>query len=458
MDWLTLAKEKELELIENLRGILAIPSLLDEDKATEKAPFGPEIRRALDHMLNMAKMDGFKVTDVDGYAGIIEYGEGDEIIGVLGHLDIVPIGEGWSKDPFAGEIDKGYIFGRGAIDDKGPTIAAYEALKIFKEQNIQTNKKIYLILGCDEETGMRCMDYYKKHAPIPARGFVPDADFPVIYGEKGILNVELKANTTTVIKKLVAGERPNIVIGRASATVSGKAHKELFEFYLSVNQLTGTVEEVGMETTYSIEGVFAHGATPQFGVNSAVHLLNFIGTAYQDEFAKTFAQLLSDYRGTKLNIDFNGAHMGELTMNVGIVKIEDQKEAITLDIRYPNDTSFETIMENIKQSVQTASFPIQVEVLAHKGPLFNDPNSELIKILDSSYRKYSGDNFSPLKTMGGGTYARSFENFAAFGPEFTHEPIPSFVGAPHQKDEAAKIEDLVKACAIYADAMYQLTR
>lgn len=458
MDWMTLAKNIKQSLIEDLSGVIAIPSLLDETTAKDQAPFGQEIRKALDYMLELAKRDGFKTTDVDGYAGIIEFGEGEEIVGVLGHLDVVPPGEGWQHQPFVASEDRGYLFGRGTMDDKGPTMAAYYAMKLLKDSGIKLNKRVFLILGCDEETGMRCMEYYKKHAPIPDLGFVPDADFPVIYGEKGILNVALKSSLPTVIQQFHAGQRPNIVIGQALATVIGEAQPELFNFYLKAHHLKGTITVTAEGVQYFIEGESAHGAFPENGNNAGVHLFRFIAGAYQDQYALTMAHILNDYYGKDLGIMYQGSHMGYLTMNVGIIDVTAEQQTINLDIRYPNDFDYQEILKRMESTLNQYQSGITIEILAHKEPLFVDPNSTLVQTLVACYRKYAKDDVTPIKTIGGGTYARCFDNFVAFGPEFAHIEKPDFVGDIHQADEAASIDQLILSCAIYAAALYELTR
>lgn len=456
MDWLKLAQDQESALIEDLKQLIAIPSLLNEAESQAQAPFGLETRRALDFMLDLAQKDGFKTHDLAGYAGIIEYGEGEEIVGVLGHLDVVPTGTGWRTDPFTGVVDRGYLFGRGAMDDKGPTMAAYYALKIIKQLALPLNKKIYLILGCDEETGMRCMEYYLKNAPIPQIGFVPDADFPVIYGEKGIINIALKSTEPTVIQTLKAGERPNIVIGEATATVAGSALKEQFESYLRAHNLTGQLTEQADQTSYTIVGEAAHGSLPETGNNAGLHLISFIAGAYNDAYAIAINKLLSNYYGKGLNILHFGTHMGYLTMNVGQLDITQDQQTIILDIRYPHDFAFEQLMDNLIGACEAVNPNINVDVLAHSKPLFVDPNSSLVKTLVNCYQSITKDEQSPAKTIGGGTYARCFENFVAFGPEFAHLARPDFVGQVHQANEGISLKELMTATAIYAKALAEL--
>lgn len=460
MNWLQEIENYKEDFLRDLRGLLQIPSVRDIQSKSEGAPFGKACREALDYMLALGEREGFTVKNIDGYAGVIEYGEGEESVGVLAHLDIVPIGEGWSKDPYAGELIDGYLFGRGTLDDKGPGMAAFYALKMIRDKGIKLNRKIMLLYGCDEESGMECMKYYAEHGEIPTLGFTPDADFPVIYGEKGGLHVRMAGNCDTVISSMHAGERSNIVIGQASAVVKDwkDAYRDLFDFYLKSNGLEGSVQVEGDHAHLHIDGVFAHAAMPYNGVNAALHLLNFVGSAYGDKFASDTYYMLKDWQGKPLGIDIDGAYMGFLTMNTGIVNIEDGCGDITIDIRYPNDANVETIMNGFYTAAKNLDYAWDIELVKDTKPLFVDPDSELVSTLSSVYREYSGDEFTPNITIGGGTYAKKFKNFVAFGPEFPNREHPShmFVGGCHQKDEAVFLDDLMMATAIYTAALEKL--
>lgn len=463
MNWLTELEAYTDAFVQDLRGLIAICSVKDETSVSDKAPFGAGCRKALDYMLELGKREGFLIKDYDGYAGVFEYGEGEESVGVLAHLDIVPIGEGWSKDPFLGEIVDGYMFGRGVLDDKGPAMAAFYALKMLKDKGILGKRKIMLILGCDEESGMECMNYYTKHGEIPTLGFTPDANFPVIYGEKGGLRVEMDGTCDTIITSMHAGERSNIVIGQASAQVSDwkEEYLDLFLFYLRANDLQGSVETLdGQHALLHMEGVFAHAAMPYNGVNAALHLLNFIGCTYGDKFAMDTYAMLKDWQGKPLGIDIDGAYMGFLTMNTGIVDIENGKAHIVLDIRYPNDADPQAIMQGIETCAKQLAYPLDIKMTNNIKPLFVDPHSPLVMTLSEVYQAYTQDTFTPNITIGGGTYAKKFENFVAFGPEFpnSEQPAHMVIGGCHQKDEAVKVSELMKAAAIYTAAIERLAK
>lgn len=450
------------QMLEDLSGLIAIPSVRGASDQKQNAPFGTQCRRALDYMIQLGKREGFAVKDIDGYACVLSYGEGTESIGVLGHLDVVPEGNGWSKEPFVLTKCDDVLFGRGVSDDKGPGIAAFYALKMIKEAKLSLSKKVMLIYGCDEESGMECMDYYVKHAEIPQMGFVPDADFPVIYGEKGMMHIELSGTYNSVIQRLSGGERANIVIERAEAVLSewDEEKAQLFDFYLKANQLQGDVAYNGKEATIRIIGKSAHAATPYLGVNAALHLLNFIGSAFADEFAQKTYALLHDWQGSGLHCAIEGAYMGFLTLNTGIIAMKDHKASILLDIRYPNDIDADYIIKQVNEAVCALTYPLEPIVKKQGNPLFVDPNSELVTTLVDVYRSYSNDSFYPAKTIGGGTYAKKLPNFVAYGPGFPRSAQDTAleIGGPHQPDEGIYLTDLQKAVAIYAEAIYRLAK
>lgn len=460
MNWNIEVKKYEEQFKKDLKELVAIPSLRDKSTASENAPFGVECRRALDKMMSIGQEAGFNVKDIDGYACVIEYGEGEESVGILAHLDIVPIGDDWTHDPLGCEEVDGYIFGRGTLDDKGPAVAGLTAMRMLKDNGIKLNKKIMLICGCDEESGMECMNYYCDHAEIPTMSFTPDADFPVIYGEKGIMQLVLKGNAETPILSMHAGERPNVVIGKADAIVKDwqEEYVDMFDFYLRSNNLEGSIEYMNEGVKLHIDGESAHASLPWRGTNAALHLINFIGAAYENEFCANTYKMFANWRGNGVNIDKEGAYMGFLTLNVGVINIEDNLAEVVIDIRYPNDTNSDNIKTGFKQAFETFDYPLTIAECSDSTPLFLDPTSDMIQTLMSVYREYSGDTFTPSMTMGGGTYARKLPNCVAFGPEYPVERRKTTmkIGGPHQSDEAVHIDDMLCAAAIYAGALEKL--
>jgi succinyl-diaminopimelate desuccinylase len=448
------------DMLNDLNTLVQVESTRDLSTAAEHAPFGKNCRKVLDHVLAIGQRDGFQTEDIDGYAGLITYGQGTETFGILGHMDIVPIGDDWTKEPLQVTLKDGYLFGRGVLDDKGPFMAAYYAVKMIRDLHIPLKKRIMMIAGCDEESGMSCIEYYKKHAEIPQTGFVPDADFPVIYGEKGGLHVSLKSHDHTVIEKLNAGSRPNIVIGKADCYVKtiSPQQRKLFDFYCAANHIQGTIKETEGSVQLHIDGVFSHAAMPWLGINAAMHLLNYVGIAYGDQLANDLYSILYDWQGKPMDLCQNGMYMGFLTLNVGMIRMENDETSVLLDIRYPNDTNAQEIMDHINQACEALPSKVEAHLDSDMVPLFVDPDSDLVNTLMDAYRKYTGDTFSCPITIGGGTYARMLDHFVSYGPVMPREQktTDDFVGGCHQRDEGIKLDDLLTAAAIYAEAIVRL--
>lgn len=452
MNFLEHAKAYENEIIKDLSDLISIASLLDETTKTEKAPFGRKVREALDWLLTKADSEGFKTTDVDGYAGVVSYGEGKKAISSLGHLDVVPADGEWFKTPFEPFIKEGYLVGRGSKDDKGPTIAAFYALKILKDLNIQLDKRIDLIVGCDEETHMRCMEYFKEHYPLPLMGIVPDADFPCVYGEKGILQFKVILPNNTKIKSMKAGSRSNIVIGQAAALLdeSVTIDHQLYEVYLKSQHLSGTIND----NNIALIGKAFHASLAHKGINAAIKLLQFIGASTDDESLSDLAYKLSDPFGLNMDIAYDSPYMGPLTMNLGVIDVNEESINLTIDIRYPHELKGNDIINKIQEQLPEAV----ITEVHDSQPLFSDPQSDLTKACLQAYQKVTGDMHTPALTMGGGTYARVLPNHIAVGGEFPQVTDPKWVGGPHEINEAVHIESLIKAVAIYCEIFVELAK
>lgn len=192
MDFSKAVKNEMNPLAEDISRLCRINSA--EGDAKPGMPFGEGPAKALEAILAIGEAMGFRTVNYDNYVGEIEYGEGDEMLGILGHVDVVPAGEGWSRDPWGGEISDGVIWGRGTLDDKGPMLTCLHALKIIKDMELPLNKRVRLIIGCNEETDWKCMDYYLNEVKpeLPTIAFSPDSHFPVTYAEMGMLQFRLE--------------------------------------------------------------------------------------------------------------------------------------------------------------------------------------------------------------------------------------------------------------------------
>ena len=448
------------DLLKDLFELLSVRSILGTD-ITEETPFGSGPREALDLILSFGERDGYKTKLVENKAGHIEVGQGEELFGILGHVDVVPVVEAdWTSHPFKPEIRDGKIFARGSLDDKGPTMAAYYAVKLLDKLGVKWNKRVRVIIGSDEETGFRCVEAYFKHEEQPASGFTPDAMFPLVYAEKARATFDHKlkfvledGNYNYKLVKFNGGQVLNMVIASAKAELVGEVSdiKEKFENFLAQEKLDGevTVEDI---IKLTLKGKAAHGSTPQYGINGATKLAEFLSTLGLDNNGKNFVnyiveKLANDPFGEKLGIDYSDNEMGEATYNYGILDYDLEKKVgiVSTDCRHPMKFDLVARLNGVKVD------NIDIEVTSTKEAHYVPKDDELVTTLMDVYRKYTGDTENDAFVLGGGTYARCLKKGVAFGLLF-----PGKQDTMHQANEFLEIEDLLLATAIYAEGIYKL--
>jgi len=448
------------DLLKDLFELLSVRSILGTD-ITEETPFGSGPREALDLILSFGERDGYKTKLVENKAGHIEVGQGEELFGILGHVDVVPVVEAdWTSHPFKPEIRDGKIFARGSLDDKGPTMAAYYAVKLLDKLGVKWNKRVRVIIGSDEETGFRCVEAYFKHEEQPASGFTPDAMFPLVYAEKARATFDHKlkfvvedGNYNYKLVKFNGGQVLNMVIASAKAELVGEVSdiKEKFENFLAQEKLEG---EVTVEDTIklTLKGKAAHGSTPQYGVNGATKLAEFLSTLGLDNNGKNFVdyiveKLANDPFGEKLGIDYSDNEMGEATYNYGIIDYDLLKKVgiVSTDCRHPMKFDLVARLNGVKVD------NIDIEVTSTKEAHYVPKDDELVTTLMDVYRKHTGDTKNDAFVLGGGTYARCLKKGVAFGLLF-----PDKEDTMHQANEYLEVEDLLLATAIYAEGIYKL--
>ena len=448
------------DLLKDLFDLLSVRSILGTD-ITEETPFGSGPREALDLILSFGKRDGYKTKLVENKAGHIEVGEGEELFGILGHVDVVPVVEAdWTSHPFKPEIRDGKIFARGSLDDKGPTMAAYYAVKLLDKLGVKWNKRVRVIVGSDEETGFRCVEAYFKHEEQPASGFTPDAMFPLVYAEKARATFDHKlkfvdedGDYNYKLVKFNGGQVLNMVIASAKAELVGEVSdiKEKFENFLAKEKLEG---EVTVEDTIklTLKGKAAHGSTPQYGINGATKLAEFLSTLGLDNNGKNFVdyiveKLANDPFGEKLGINYADDEMGEATYNYGILEYDLERKigVVSTDCRHPKKFDLVDRLNGINVD------NIDIEVTSTKEAHYVPKDDELVTTLMDVYRKHTDDTKNDAFVLGGGTYARCLKKGVAFGLLF-----PGKEDTMHQANEYLEVEDLLLATAIYAEGIYKL--
>ena len=451
------------EMVSALQGVLRIPSV-KAPAAGEKAPFGQPVRDALDYTLALCERLGFRTKDVDGYACHAEFGQGDEMVAALGHLDVVPEGDQWVHAPYGAELDGGYIYARGASDDKGPTYAALFAAKAILACGLPIRRRIRVIFGCDEESGFGCVEHYFNVAKEerPRFAFTPDAGFPLIYAEKGIANLVLEKPLPTGqsplrIASAHGGLRPNMVPDSAEASLTGapaalmRAAAQLTKFW--DKNVSHEVSASGIHVKAG--GKSAHGARPGLGDNAVARLAHALATLDLPEKDVWLNWVIEtvDPTGGALGIAKVDDIAGPLTSNLGILEYTGRNSVrLTYNIRYPVTWNIEALLEThrpVREAHEWELAEYHDQPPLHV-PLDREPVSTLLRV----YQEETGDTTSRPGTMGGGTYARATPNAVAFGAGF---PGGSD-GPAHEPDERIAVESLVKAAKIYAHSLYELAR
>lgn len=443
-------KHYEEEAFFLLSKLISFPTVLENFTPSEKYPFGESNAQALKFLLEYANHDGFHTKNDDYFAGHIEFGQGEEILGILAHIDVVPVQKTeWDTNPFTLTIKDEKMFGRGVVDDKGPLVATYIAMKILKNLGFKPKKKVRLIAGCDEESGSRCLTHYFKKHELPHIGFSPDAEFPLIYGEKAHLQYDFlgEISTEEIIIEFDCGQRYNVVPSQASMTLKVDYEKEFLNF-LQKHNYQGTIDN----HKYIAYGVASHAMVPQNGINASFILFEFLNEVHPTPLSNFFITYLTfDPFGKKMGYDMYDDKMKELTSNVGVVKIDNGHIKIGMDCRVPREEHFEKMKLKIEEAAKTAS--LTVEILNFGGYHYVDPDGHLVKTLYQIYQDVTNDYDSKPLTIGGGTYAKFINNAVAFGPLMVGRE-----DVCHIANEYMYIDDFLKTIEIYALAIYELTK
>lgn len=467
MEWFERTKPYEADLIADLNQIVKIPSILDPNTQSDRTPFGVDMARALAKMEELAARDGFRYGRVDNMVTWIEYGPADaaETVAILTHIDIVPAGEGWLRDPFKPEILDGLYFGRGAADMKADLMSTYYAMKYLADHEITLTRKIRLIIGTDEENGWRDLPRYFEVEGEPTMGFSPDGAFPVVNGEKAFQTVQLRfANQTTgdyVLRRFIAGSRPNVVPGEARARVSVpnpvQVQNEFATYLAQYPFLSGQSEVRDQEVRLLLKGVQAHGAYPQDGENAGTYLANFLRRFAFNADAKTFLDFIGrvvhdDIGAENLGLRYHDDVMGDLTLNVGVMRFSQNGQGtILLNFRYPQGVNVQAVTTQVQRHL--GDFVATVEVWpGGMEPHLVPETDELVGTLSLVYAKQTGMYMNP-RTSNGGSYARLLKRGVAFGGQFPDVPVTS-----HQANESTPVANLTRSMAIFAESLLKLAK
>lgn len=437
-----LTEKIKSDYLESLKTIVSYPSVLNEGE--NGTPFGQSIQNVLEKMLEITRSLGFKTyIDPKGYYGYAEIGQGEELLTVLCHLDVVPAGDlsDWETPPFEATIKDGWIHGRGVQDDKGPSLAALYAVKALMDAGVTFNKRIRFIYGTDEETLWRCMARYNELEETATLGFAPDSSFPLTYAEKGLLQIKLHGSGSQELA-IEAGEAFNVVPAKASYTgnladsLEVELKKQAFEYERTADTVT-------------VIGVPKHSKDAAEGVNAIVRLATGLNPLIQHSAIQFIAEAVrEDATGSRLFGEISDEPSGTLSFNVSGLSLDQDKSEIRIDMRIPVLADKDKLVQELSQIAE--EYQLRYEEFDYLAPLYVPLDSELVSTLMAVYKEKTNDD-SPAVSSGGATFARTMPNCVAFGALF-----PGALQTEHQANERTVIEDLYKAMDIYAETIYRL--
>ena len=489
LDYEKYLEGNEQEMIEALQTLLRVnteqaPAVRTKDG--QVYPFGAGNQECLEKALALGQKLGFVTKNVDNYGGHIDWPgsgkpvldeagqvighEAPKIVAVLGHLDVVPAGDGWDFEPYGAEVKDGWIYGRGTTDNKGPVISCLYAMKALKDAGYVPQNTVRLILGLDEETGSSGMVKYFEKVERPDFGFTPDADFPIINGEKGIITFELAkkfgrsqaGSKGLELRSLTGGTAPNSVPDRCRAVVrndAAGAYDKIKEKAAAWRELTGhklTCKGMGKSLELVASGVSAHGAHPDRGLNAISIMmeflgqLNFVNEDHNDFIAFYNRCLAYSHDGAGMGIDLEDEPSGKMVCNPGLAEISPEAGKITINLRYPVTSGPDSIFEAMEPLL--TRYNMGRIMLRHQPPIYLDLENPMVQLLVGIYRRQTGDETSQPLVIGGGTYARCTPNIVAYGAAF-----PGDEDLMHQKNERMSIERFRTMTKIYTEAIYKLS-
>ncbi len=436
-------------MISDLRRIVRIPSVMG--KPTANAPFGEKPARALEEMLEICAEKGFSVRNIDGYVGTADLYPAEETpeLGILCHLDVVPEGNGWSVPPFELTEKDGKLFGRGAIDDKGPGIAALWAAKAVMESGKKLNKNLRLIFGTNEENGSADLAYYRKKEMLPKMLFTPDGSYPVINAEKGMLRVSFKAKTGDRIIRISGGNAVNAVPEYAESIISGNGTEipEITEIAEKFRGISVFAEMLGENIKITVKGKSAHASLPENGANAVTALLAILSEINADKTVSAISEAFpyGETDGFSAGIKCSDSLSGGLTSVLSVVHCSDGELEAKLDIRFPTEKTSGEILALLRKTADDSGIEMRTDMISEPHHVSED--SLLVQKLLEVYESVTGEKGRCI-AIGGGTYVHDIAGGVAFGAEF-----PGEENNMHGADEFILRESFIKNAKIFASAI-----
>ncbi|MDR2102356.1 MAG: Sapep family Mn(2+)-dependent dipeptidase [Treponema sp.] len=426
----------------------------------EHEPFGPGPARAIDRGVELGKKYGYETENDDYFTlSFLRKGKTEKELGILGHIDVVPEGNGWTFEPYQGLIRDGYIIGRGSGDDKGPSVAALYTLRALDDLKVELNHGIRVIWGANEESGMEDVKHYlKTHTRFPDFTIICDGEFPVCIGEKATLSGDLvfDIGEDSNLLDFYGGVAGNAVPDRAFLTIKADLEQVKTSLAGTDAEISGRDGEVKIE----VRGIAGHAAHPEGTVNAIQKLAAHVSagqllTGKARGAVQFIAEAFADYYGAGLGIAHEDEVFGKTTHIGGMIRFEGGRLRQNFNSRVATRGDPADLLPGLYALAEKHHFV--TENIRHGLSRYNAPDSPPIQVLVKTARQFLGEDLKPPYTTGGGTHAKYFPNAVPFGAKIPEpEGAPKKYGSEHEADEGIPLEDLLQAVKIYTVALIRL--
>jgi len=408
---ITWIRNNQDKLVKFIQDLVRIPSVSGEEEEIQKFIYKKLTELELNPKLIYPDIealrksnDFFETTSFTKYgykdrpnvAGILKGTGNGRSICLSGHVDVVspePV-EHWSRNPWSGEVDGDFIYGRGAGDMKAGVASIIFALQALKETKTQLKGDVFIETTIDEEDG----------------------------GIGGNLYMRLTQPKTDAA---IIPEPGGYAISIASAGV----------MYFRV----------------IVTGVPAHAATAHYGVNAIVKMVPIIEalTSLNIERQKTIS-----YKYAEVDPSMKGK---ATTLNIGVIKAGDWPSTVPalciLECRigFPPGETREMVMSQIERTIQNIANkdrwlkdnPPKIEWFGWKArPHEQNPEDPFVQLIDKKIQEFSG--IKPIYIGGSSGLDARF---------FVYNSIPAVSFGPlaekiHSIDERVSIKSTVKTTEI----------
>ena len=465
-EWIAAHRE---EFIAELQGIARIPSVSRADLAQPGAPFGPDCRKVLDYALERGRYYGFDTADHDGYAGSITWGDYDHSIGVIAHLDVVPVGDGWVYPTFGATYlpEHDVLIGRGVDDNKSAFVGGLFAMRMLREFGVPMCHGVRLICGTSEETGMQDMAALRQMGHrFPETSQVPDAGFPVNYAQKGMVDGAITTPCEGNLLQLDAGSVRNVIPDEAACVIAAdvEAVRAAMGNVDPADAALVDISAVEGGTRIVAKGKSGHAAFPAGGDNAIGRLARVLTTAQlltgtAKSAIEALATLTADPYGESEGVAFTDEPSGQLTLVYGVAHLKAGVLTISVDSRYPVTMDGAKLEADLRAAWAKLNFAVKEFDLSE--PFYIPVEDPRVTALMSLYKDVTGRDDPPY-AMGGGTYSRAVPGAISFGPGMpgTKSDYSAFLpeghGGAHGRDEVLPINKMLTCCKIYVAALAEL--